>query len=395
MKEAGAEKRRDWSPSESSGHYRIYRSWQRKSDKHIERENFCHYWRVVLIWAPLRALRKPLLALVGLIAVAGIVAFTFTHFGAVLGGLAAAAALGYLVLGWFVVGQVLMDIKVPELDGKKWGWLDTKSATIKAAFVLATLPVVLAFAIVITIGSALTLFFFGLEDDYRAYSRFGRWFAGAQPSSRRPFSWIHPWLVLPVALIVYSIVFGFLVNLIVVTVLVALFLAVIFTLSYFGDKAKERAKEEARERKLQEQAAEDLQNQAIREAVTQFVLKRLFAIIHPEWMGDDQRFEQWLERYKEYCLRKYGTRYDQVAYYLHLYHVTDRYHKEYRQSPWNVDQDYNHGLSEPPQVAPKEKERFVHIKSVSSTIWDVIVLLWSVVLVKKWKICPLVELPPE
>lgn len=58
--EWGEHRRGVWRPEEGSLTLRAYRWWAKSSGKAPAQENFCHFWRVALIWAPLRWLTMPL-----------------------------------------------------------------------------------------------------------------------------------------------------------------------------------------------------------------------------------------------------------------------------------------------------------------------------------------------
>jgi len=52
--EHGKAERGNYSPQQDSVPLRMYNYWAQNRPKHVPpRENFCHYWRVVAIWAPL------------------------------------------------------------------------------------------------------------------------------------------------------------------------------------------------------------------------------------------------------------------------------------------------------------------------------------------------------
>lgn len=53
VKEAAEEERSNFQPREGSVPLKMYRYWEGSTGAIVERENFCHYWRVVFIWAPL------------------------------------------------------------------------------------------------------------------------------------------------------------------------------------------------------------------------------------------------------------------------------------------------------------------------------------------------------
>ena|GEM_PF-5637486 len=56
----GREKRETWSPKVGGVPLRRYQWWCKETGNYRSQENFCHYWRVALIWAPLLRLRRSL-----------------------------------------------------------------------------------------------------------------------------------------------------------------------------------------------------------------------------------------------------------------------------------------------------------------------------------------------
>lgn len=54
----GREKRGTWQPRVDGAPLRSYLWWRKETGNYRSMENFCHFWRVVLIWAPLLRLRR-------------------------------------------------------------------------------------------------------------------------------------------------------------------------------------------------------------------------------------------------------------------------------------------------------------------------------------------------
>lgn len=54
----GREKRETWQPKAGGAPLRSYLWWRDETGHHRAQENFCHFWRVVLIWSPLLRLRR-------------------------------------------------------------------------------------------------------------------------------------------------------------------------------------------------------------------------------------------------------------------------------------------------------------------------------------------------
>lgn len=118
--EQGVEERGNFTPTGTP--LKIYQWWAKRSPNAPERENFCHFWRVVVIWAPLMWLVNKVEDLAGrrgvqvyslLIALALVVwlAFTVHSIGIIAICLMAAiyAAIGFFTGGYLAVPQEEID----------------------------------------------------------------------------------------------------------------------------------------------------------------------------------------------------------------------------------------------------------------------------------------------
>ena len=121
VREAGAAERGNYSPKAGSLPLRMYRSWANKRPHKVPtRENFCHYWRVVAIWAPLWAIWKPLEdflnSKVGAVLGASIVLLGFAGLLS-LGGSTAWGVLGLIALTAYLLASVVLGV----VSGATWG----------------------------------------------------------------------------------------------------------------------------------------------------------------------------------------------------------------------------------------------------------------------------------
>jgi MFS family permease len=64
VRETGAARRRNWNPLADSPAYQRYLWWQEETGYQVKQENYCRYWRITMIWAPLRKLANMLSCLV-------------------------------------------------------------------------------------------------------------------------------------------------------------------------------------------------------------------------------------------------------------------------------------------------------------------------------------------
>ncbi len=324
VRQAGAEKRRNWNPNSDSGHYKMYRWWLRKSGKRINRENFCHYWRVVFIWAPLRWIIKPLAIILGLSAaggaVTGFVLFYDSIIGVVLTIVAIVFGMCYIVLGVRVTGQFAAEFS-DELNDFEWKWLDRKKDAFKAGMALLALPAVLAVTIFLITAGSIVAFVVLLEDDYKFYSTIIGWFTTTKASDHWSLSWIRPWLIFPIALITCSFIFGFYGPVLLALGIIAVVVSLVVGLSYWSDKHIENKKVRVQQQKV----AEDEKRKASRVTASLPVLHELFALTHPAQADKSEKFNLWLNRYQRYCTRRFGMEYYELHYSMHLRFVMDKY----------------------------------------------------------------------
>ena len=380
--EKGAAERRNWSPSQDDAHYRIYKWWMSTSGNHPTRENFCHYWRVVLIWGPLRWAAKPLLCvlLAALIAFVVWLAVSFTNM--FVGAVISVVAIAYVAGGTMVGKQFLHDLKSSELDLNPVPWLEDRSFTIRTLLVFLTAPVLIVLGALGLMLGAVVGMIFGLEDEYKFFSRAWRWFFEASVSDRKWLSWIQPWSTLIVfgaaTLIGFSFVNAdvrkFTIGIAVVLVALALIFAGFVLLSWTVDTVKTEHAAHVKQR------AEES-----RRATFDMLLLVMFDELHGVRRGDQQKFEVWRSRYMKYSESQFGA---------HCYDVADwRHINRLRPSVRARVTDRMQALLNPPSVIQEPSRMVVWGKSSVRNVGDILSLVWSVILTKKWKICPWVELP--
>ncbi len=365
----GAMKRRNWNPDADTFHYKIYKYWRANSKRHVERENFCHYWRVVAIWGPLWFMVKPLLALLGVAALGGIVTIMVIFPKGVLQTAITIAVFAYLLAGICVFIGIMQEF-ISDDDHTSWEWLDDRSTTIKALAVVLTLPVFVAAltvsAVIVSIGAVLV----GLNDDYDVYRRFGHWSINAKPSEHRWLSWIRPVLAIPVALVVSSIRYEVPRYFLAAAALVAFSIGLSVLCAWYVETSRER-------RKLQNRIAQ----QEARRTQNVFMLRLKFALTHPEWATNEEMYQHWLKRFTSYSMSRYGQDpLDMEEYKLWYYDL-------HKLRAWHDAKVHVTATGTAKSRSPRRMSKFAR------NVGDFFVLIWSVVLTKKWKICPLVALP--
>lgn len=383
VKISGAAERRNWNPDPKSVHYKIYSWWLRSSGRYIENENFCHYWRVVAIWAPLRWIRKPALVMLGLAILALIVWLTVMFTSTVLSFVAVVigwlAAVVYIQFSAKTGAHLVYEFKEQEHGELEWPWLSEKSDTAKALVVLATSPLlIVAGAFLLVVGSLVSVLIFAHED-HDIYRRFGRWLFGAQFSRNRWLSWVRPWLAAPLALLVLSWWFVWPRVLLAIAFCGVLVVGAMVLVAYSVDMRRERRAEQA---ELEKQRAIEA-----RKRVMDSFLKELFAAHHPEWAGNEGRYAQWRQRYDRFCWEMFRAHAHDVGIDDHLRWAPENFRRSYMRRYREL---YSHiGMLSSPVV----KQRPQRVRRFFRGAGDLFSLLWSVILVKKWKICPRVELP--
>lgn len=140
VREAGAAERGNYSPKADSVPLRLYNSWAAKRPRKVPtRENFCHYWRVVLIWAPLWAIWQPiedflgtkagLLTLAGIVLAVLVTALSF-------GGSTAWIALAFTLLGAYAITGIIIGLASGFTHGNYDSFEDNFGTKAKYYFIL-------------------------------------------------------------------------------------------------------------------------------------------------------------------------------------------------------------------------------------------------------------------
>lgn len=232
VKRDAAIARHNWDPDPSSWHFRMYKWWQRKSAHYNSRDNFCHYWRVVLIWAPLVWL-APIICVVGCLAAIALLIAVFFLAPEGRGSLLILAGIVYVVIGCMIGGE---SVKKFSLTGKP----NVQRGLVELFF----LPVVIVVFALFGLIWPLRNLFVGLHTRYDFYNRARRWFFGASLRSSGLLNWVRPVNVLAVALIALFGVYEPR-SLLVITGVILL-CASIVSLLYLADRTVEKRRETAK-----------------------------------------------------------------------------------------------------------------------------------------------------
>lgn len=365
---------------------RIYAWWYRHTKRRVVKENFCHYCRVVAIWAPLMFIRMMLAKLFGdrqfwiciALASAAIVVGAGIAYpdvvGVVLVGLVVLCiAIAGLIIG-FALAFYLQD-KNEFDDVPKWAKITS------ATLVLPALPTVVAGLAIGGLVSALIS---------RLAKRFYYWMGNARLIKGRvsPFG---VFLLLVAGFIfALSVVGNWWIIPLAVLALIAAVYAGKWAIEWFGYRLAQRRKE----RRLSAELAASQRSLAALEPV----LRMIFNHFHSE-AQDEEAYWDWRRDYVARAEERGGKfvwidiynnaisyqfpdwgRWDHSLIFA-IEEKLERLREERWQSKRQIDQ-----------------QREVFVKKVASpftVMGDFIILLAQFIRVSKWKICPVVELPKD
>ena len=394
----GEIQRRDWNPAPDSVHLRMYQWWQARSSRadDISRENFCHYWRVVMIWAPLRWVWPKLLILLGVAAVVALAVGIFVY------GSSFAIIIGYVVAGliYFVVS---IDVTVylygklrgrhPSASGSGLFSYDEIKPVYFAAIVLVTSP---GIAVVSAIAATVAGIMYGIKAvranryvhaSMLAIGRFFRaigkgiaaafvWLFTADFSDRWWLTWIRPYLIVPIGFAVLGCWHPWAFVPAIAMAFVIVIVMAVLGLSYLADEAK--------------RAALDRRDAAIKAEMDKF-FHNMFALQHPKYAGDDIRYQKWFARYNRFMKDKYGEDvYDEHAPIWRYFDYEDGLMRKYIDMYGEMIGGHSFALR---YIYRQRSLRDKPKKKCQSGAVEFLSFVWSVVLVNKWKICPIVEIP--
>jgi hypothetical protein len=369
----GEAKRRTWNPDPNSAHARVYRWWQNKTRQYVSQENFCHYWRVVLIWALLHWLAKPFLYLLGTAVIGGVVWLTALYADT---ALAVASVVGLFI--YVVYGAVVSLQLAYELNLEKEGvpWLGARPRVVRVLAYVLALPVILFCAIIVSIVMALKW----LHDKYDLYAKVGRWLINARPGKSKFVSWLRPWVIMLTLAVAALGVFEYtwlLVTLVAVAIPTVLLLAIV-GVAYVSSKVEDWSAK--RQRRIREEA---------RQWQVDAALRVIFEVLHPKWANDEDKYVAWRVRYEAYW---WGEVYD-MSVTRHIDNLRNRrLQTEVCRRLGLLNKRIELGYYEFAMRSPRQPSR---LQRGLVAVGDYLQLIWSVVLTKKWGICPFVEILPE
>lgn len=248
MRKAGAARRSIRTPNRTSPSWRRYQWWVAETGYIAKQENFCHYWRVALILAPLRKLAlmlarlvQPTLISCGLLATAtcGYGVYRFFEnpagFWHKLGGV----VLILVGIGWVFVGAVagvLVSVEfIPDPTAppaQPWPRKEKVQLTTAA---LVTLPVCLVVSLLMALIAGLAW-----AHDKRIASRSVVWLLTARTKRIKGLGWFRPAYLLPAALVGLSFEYHWARKFLYTVLFVCAFVVLAVLGGYLSDKHKER-----------------------------------------------------------------------------------------------------------------------------------------------------------
>jgi hypothetical protein len=210
-------------------------------------------------------------------------------------------------------------------------------------------------------------------------------------------SWFNPVTVFFALLFVANAFLAYLGNAVSQGVFIGLCVVAIVTacvagLSWIGDIV-------TRNREIQEakaQQVEDEQDQILLKKVAELFVRTRFEIQHPEIADDEVEYQAWLARYAKYFKDQFDYEITSTAYF------TLRLHSN------KVDAKFEERIPRWTDLIYFESDRRKYFMDKQTALSGAVStgkagffsklaefgsFIWTVLLVKKWKICPIVETP--
>jgi type IV secretory pathway VirB2 component (pilin) len=248
VREAGAAKRGRWNPEADSPAYLRYAWWVEQTGAEIEQENFCHYWRVALIWAPLRKLTDKLAFLVKPLIHLGIVlavllvgcgvwelSQSIDSFWLKVGvGALVIVGLVWLAAGVVVALRVLVPF-IPDDSAQPLGPLTRYDKMLCSVVGVLTFPVFVAVAVLVALIVGL-----GWLYTERVVPRAFEWLYESHFTGSKWFGWFRPGYALLAALVGLSFEYSWALHMVQGMIGLTLIMGAIVALSYSSSEYTER-----------------------------------------------------------------------------------------------------------------------------------------------------------
>jgi hypothetical protein len=389
VREQGSIERRDWSPRGDSLSWRIYTYWLGGGGDPLARENFCHYWRVVLFWSPLSRLLKPLksrnflprLGLVVLLAVVTLLAvMTITSPGQFLPIIGKATICAWFIAGvLYAISELVYRFQSSPDPSPLFPLIRELPQGLHAALIVLFLPVILLSAVVGLLLSGTVKIF----TDLRLHERLWRIHPPRLP-------WLNPAIAL-IAIVASIITHLALLGVPWAVSVAGLALAILAILG-FATLITWLSDLMVRWRKVRRQSSDDkiaVLNQDVSNQVIDYIVRARYEMEHPRHRDEIAHFNSWLIRYRLYYETRKGYDFYDYGYRdRHLSHLQHRFFDEYMSRDQFYDNDYVSFRFYPMVESSKAITKFTQVIDFGSFLWSVVVAL-------KWRSCPIVEMPSE
>jgi hypothetical protein len=299
VRKAGAAKRGRWDPESDSPAYLRYAWWVKRTGAVIERENFCHYWRVALIWAPLRKLAdklaflvKPLICL-GIVLSVLLAGYGVRKLGQIVDGFWLKVGIGALVvlgLAWLLAGAIVaLWVLIPFIPDDSAQPLDPLTRCEKTVcWVIGVLTFPVFAAVVVLCALFVGL---GWLHNERVVLRTFEWLCEAHFTGSKWFGWFRPGYALLAALVGLSFEYSWALEVLEYIIGLTVVIGAIVALSYSSSEYTERqasireARDEAEVYDITSQPAAPKRSylRDVLNAVVDFLALVWWAIVARKW----------------------------------------------------------------------------------------------------------------
>lgn len=360
-------------PKPDDWHYKVYKWWQRKTHNYSPPRNFCCYWRRVmrgLIRGFFVGLGKFLMVAVPVAVLATIVTlFVIFKLQALMVALLLLSGVAGAAYLFFSVGVImhLMSLVFKDIE-LSVDWLDNHANVFTALAAFLAMPMLLLVGIlgIVIVPPVLVLYLLG--DEFDLYQKIWKWFT--RPVARNPkwISWLSPWQVPATALVAWIMtsISGTADIIVLITAAgIAMMVGLCVWLAYVTDKRRTASRQRTR---------------AALEVANMEIIRIRFKLLKPELADNEDEFQRWLTDYKlHFWLRHSYQALEASDRSVHIEDIRELY--------------YNSPLQIAGLFARKQTKTPNMVHKVMIGLGDFLVLIWNIVLTRKWKICPLVELP--
>jgi hypothetical protein len=335
VKHRGDVNRSRWNPADmpalNGWPLRNYR-WWRQQTNYRGPDNLCHFVRVALFWAPLRWLVQPVQRLGN-----------------------ATVTMVLVVL----IALMIIALQLAILVQQGASTLLIGDAVIVGGVLAAWALVFLAKRYKRQLGSA------------------GDWFIEAHPA-RIP--WLRPWVAIPVALVALAPFSEAALSLVIIMAFVFGCFLILSGSAWLSHELSVR----------QRHRQEHLQKEVF--------LRTLFGMQHPDKVGNERAYLAWRERYIQWRLVQF-QRGSWSSALMRYEDITPSMLMSRSTLPWRAMGMHTAADS---IIRQREKQRTVYkprrpsrAKKASVAVGQFFALVWAFIVINKWKICPIIQLPDE